>query len=62
VCTQVLKIIKEGGKAHAVLDFVRKFLGPDAQRFTLRTIRSMIAEAEIAKLKLKHGFPVNAKI
>ena len=60
VWPQVLKIIKDGGKAHAVLDFVRSFMDKDAEHFALRCMRSMIAESEIAKLKRKHGIAGNA--
>lgn len=58
----MLKIIKEGGKAHAVLDFVREFMDKDAEHFALRCMRSMIAESEIAKLRRKHNIAVNARV
>ena len=59
---QVLKIIREGGKAHAVLDFVRSFMDRDAEHFALRCMRSMIAESEIAKLRRKHNVAASARV
>jgi hypothetical protein len=58
---QVLKLVRKGSKARGILEFV-EFMGTDAQKFALRCIRLMIAEVEIAKLKLKHGFALDAKV
>lgn len=60
-CVQVLKLVRKGSKARGILEFV-EFMGTDAQKFALRCIRLMIAEVEIAKLKLKHDFALDAKV
>lgn len=57
---QLLRLVKDGGKAHRLLDFL-SFVEADAKKLTLRCMRLLIAEAEIAKLKIKHGLTADMR-
>jgi hypothetical protein len=53
---QVLALVARGADVAEIRDFC-SFMGNDAEKFTLKFFRLLIAESEIALLRVKHGVP-----